>query len=231
MQDAILDRRRFLGGSVAAVGVGSLGLVVGSGTLALAEPKAPDALLAEIVDQLTNAAARMQAGPSGEAGRQVAASLRLLATWGRAHGLDESMKRQFRSGRRRLGEALITPPDLDAELTLRGWRLPPGVSDPASPAQLAGVLDGLERHGITRVWNDHAAAFEAAAQQLDRRARGVSLVSLSQVDECRGANLLAMELESQVFFACVFSAWFPEFCVIASAALLAWRWHMWANGC
>lgn len=216
---------------MAAVGVGSLGLVVGSGTLALAESKAPDALLGEIVDQLTTAAARMQATPSGEAARQIASGLRLLATWGRAHGLDDGMRRELRAGRRRTAQALADPPDLDAELKLRGWRLPPGPREVAPPQGVARVFNDMERDGITSYWTEHAAAFEAAAQALDRRAGGVSLVALRQVDECRGAEYMLLTLESQMIFACTFGAWFPEFCVIASGVYLAWRWHMWANGC
>lgn len=231
MQDAMLDRRGFLGGSMAAVGVGSLGLVVGSGTLALAEPKAPDAILGEIVDQLTAAAARMQGAPSGEAGRQVAASLRLLATWGRAHGVDDATKRQLRAGRRRLGEALATPPDVDAEVTVRGWKLPPGGSEQASSEQIGAVLGDMERYGITRYWTEQADAFEAAARRLDRRAGAVSLVAAQENTECRGADFMMVTLESQMIFACTIGAWLPELCIIASGVYLAWRWHMYYNGC
>lgn len=215
---------------MAAVGAGSLGLVVGGGTLALADSKGPDAILGEITEQLRAAAARMQMAPSGEAGRQVAASLRLLATWGRAHGVDDRLRRDLRAARRRRGEP-STGTDVDAELSIRGWVLPPGVAGTVTPGDVSDTVDALSRGGITVHWADFAKAFDEAARHLDRRTQGTSRVALQTPAECQGAAFMQQMLDTQAFVACTFTLWLPDLCVIMSAMAIAWRWYMWSLNC
>ncbi len=231
MQDAVLDRRGFLTGSAAAVGVGSFGLVVGGGAIALAQPGTGDPILGAITDQLLAATARMQAAPAGEAGRQIAASLRLLATWGRAHGLDDRLRRALRAARRRRTEPQAVDPDIDAELTVRGWVLPPGVTGVVTRGDLSDTVDELLRGGITDHWVDFADAFDDAARHLDGRAKGVSRVSLQTPQECQGAAFMQQMLDTQAFVACTFTLWLPDLCVIMGAMALAWRWYMWSLNC
>lgn len=214
-------------------GFGSLGLVVGDSTLAFAEAKGNDPILGELTDQLLAAVARMQKTPNGEAGRQIAACLKLLASWGKVHEVDDRLRRSLRgpAAERRRRELLASPPDVDAELTLRGWTLPPGIGGGVTPADLSDTLDDLRRHGITGHWEDQAHAFEAAAAELDRRSRGASLVALQSGTDCSGASFMAAMLETQLALACLVMIWMPELCTIATGIALAWRWYMWSIGC
>jgi hypothetical protein len=236
---ADIGRRAFLGSAV-AVGVGSIG-ALGAGAVTPAR-SGGDALLDEITAQLTGAAARMQTRP-GEAARQMAAAMRLLAEWGTVNHVDDRLKREVEARLRRQGrEAILAQPfDFRAELTLRGWTLPPGFKPLATAADHGDSLDDLRAHGLTQHWRDYAAAFERAATSLERSPRlAPSLTRASFQDEeeappptnCQGAQFMMTMLESQLFLACTFGMLIgPEFCVIFGAIALGWKWRMWWMGC
>jgi hypothetical protein len=238
--NAAVGRRAFVGSAMtlgagigaAAIGVGSIG-VAGAGGAVNSEPGF-DGVYNEIVGQFMRAVGRMQSSPGGEAARQVGSSLRLLAEWGKAHGLDETIRRGVDDAVRRRGrEAILAQQfDLGAEIVMRGWKLPPGFEPTATAADFADSLDDLRRHGITQHWFDYADAFEQAAQRLDKESKLLTRVGYAQPNDCYGAVFMLLMLESQLFLACsVGLAVGPELCAIATALALAWKWRMWWLGC
>jgi len=227
---AELGRRVFLGSAV-TLGIGSIGVINAAGALR-AEPDG-DVVYNEIVGQFMDAIGRMQGRPDAEAARRVGSSLRLLAAWGQAHRIDDAIRRGIDERVRQHGrQALLARPfDLRTELVMRGWRLPPGFAPLATPADFGDSLDDLRVHGITQHWSDYAAAFEQAAERLHGAPGRLTRVQ-GAPNECTGANFMLMMLESQVFLACTLGlAVGPEFCAVATALVLGWKWRMWAQGC
>jgi hypothetical protein len=232
---AEVGRRAFLGSAV-TLGIGSIGAVAAvgaTGTKSVVRAGSEyDAVYNEIIGQFMRGAGRMQTNP-GEAARQIGSSLRLLAEWGKAHGIDDAIRRGLEDGIRRHGrEAMLAKPfDLKAEMVMRGWKLPPGFAPTAMVTDFGDSLDDLRRHGLTQHWFDYAEAFELAAPSLDRSSTHLTRVA-TQIGDCSGAQFMMMMLESQVFMACTFGlAIGPEVCAIATALALAWKWRMWWQGC
>ncbi len=226
---AEVDRRVFLGSAVAA-GVGSIG-VLHAGSLV--PTTNVDGVYNEIVGQLTRAIARLQERPDGGAARQVGSALRLLAAWGRANRIDERINRSVNDHVRRHGRAAIIsrPFDLGAELTLRGWTLPPGFAAVATATDIGDTLDDLRVNGITRHWTDFAEAFESSAPDLDRASTLLTRTGQTPYN-CSGGEFMQLMLETQVALACSLGlAIGPEFCAIATALALGWKWRMWWLGC
>jgi hypothetical protein len=237
--NAIVDRRGFLG-SAAAVGIGSVGLA-SMGGLVAANPllaRTPDVTTtltsdpvhAEIVRQFVEGVDSMQGTPSAEAARRLSSMLTLLAEWGKTNRVDDLLRTQLQTALRQHGRdvLLANPFDLRDELTLRGWRLPPGSGPLAGKQEFGDALDDMLAHGITQHWIDYATAF-GDLKPGERMTGRLTHIGLQQ--NCYGQNYMLMMLESQAFIACTLGIAIPEFCVVASGLILSWRWYMWYSGC
>lgn len=221
-------------GSAAAVGIGSLEAAIDGGTIVLAQGPG-DPVYGEVVDQLLGAVRKLQDAPTGEASRKIASSLRLLAVWGRANKVDDTIRKSLRAAVRKKGRSalLAQPFDIDAELKLRGWRVPPGTAVLTTPVDLSDSLDDMLQHGITGHWADYAKAFESAAAGIDKKiGRPALIANQGDPSACYGMHYMQLMLATQVFLACSLGlAMGPEFCVIASGLLLSWQWYTWYQGC
>lgn len=195
------NRRVFLG-SAAALGVGSLGTVMSSGTIALAQGGGDgDPVHLEIVDQLLGAVQKLQDTPTGEAARKLASSLRLLAVWGKTNKVDDTIRKNLRAVVRKKGRSalLARPFDIDAELKLRGWKVPPGIAVLATPTEYSDALDDMLQHGITAHWADYSKAFDGAATRIDRKTGRLARVGSQHNGdnrECVGMGFMHMMLLS-----------------------------------
>src|SRR5689334_8717552 len=117
-----MDRRSFLGTTLAAAGVG-----LGAATLTQRlEAKAqvvvaPGSVLDVIISQMETALARVQKGPDIEATRQFASTLHLYAAWARDHNLDRSFRQRLR-----VAKSVDVSLNVLEEMKLRGYTLPSG---------------------------------------------------------------------------------------------------------
>ncbi len=230
-------RRMFLGSGV-AIGAGSAAAVLappgllGGGTV-YTQPK--DLVLDEIHRQFEGAVADLQGRATGEAARRIAASLRMLASWGQERNVDDDVRRHLLDAIRREGRAAMVsrPFDAVAELQVRGFKVAPNAVARARPtaADHGKALNGLLAGGITAQWTTLAKKFEAGAAGLDK---SIGLASFQDEEEpnCEGMEFMELLLQSSVFFFCVYMAgvlW-PA-CVVASLDLLGWQAYMWWEGC
>jgi hypothetical protein len=225
-------RRAFLG-TAAGIGLGSLGTVmIGSAQAEAQAARGADVVHDEIVDQYLAAVRRLQAAPSGEAARQMASGMRLLAAWGKNARIDETARARLDGAIRRNGrDRLLSKPfDIEAEVTLRGWKLPPGARAVASAADRADSLNQLRRAGVTSRWQELATQLDAAGLELDRKSSG-PIVLVRQTTDCYGMRTFQLMLETQAFFYCTVLIAVPELCVITTASYVGWSWYVWWNGC
>ena len=117
------SRRTFLGSGI-AVGAGSAAAALAPtdlfGTSTAYSPP-QDLVLQEILRQFEGAVFALQGRPNGESARRIAASLRMLASWGIEQRVDDDVRRQLRDAIRREGrEAIVTRPFVVRRLTPAG---------------------------------------------------------------------------------------------------------------
>lgn len=204
-----------------------------------------DAVLDQVERDMKQAVGLLARSRSGESLRRLASSFRILAAHGAALQIDQRVKTALRTAVAREGrDALLWRPQdhqmLEAEarrLGLEGTQmLPLPIVPPLDPAQRRRALDELLANGVTRRWQELAAALDTASSVLDRRAaaerQGLAFVS-QNAEQCQVVEDQMFYLNAEAVFWCGpwFTSWFPYGCGYTSAALLGVMFTYWYLGC
>lgn len=241
-------RRVFLG-SVAA----GLPLLAGAGVdLAYAQrapalPAGRNPLLEQVRRDMRSAVAMVSRAKSGEAGRRLASSLRVLAAWGQSTDLDARVRQTMRTATARHGrdQVLWRPVSQEmfrAEARAMGFDgaavMPLPVLRSGDVALRRRVMNDLTADGITARWTALAGQLEALAATFDQQAarqRDGGLLVAAQTGatvQCQHLSQSLFYLEVQMAFWCApWFAWFPEGCALLVGAVLGASAMYWWNGC
>jgi hypothetical protein len=223
-------RRVFLGSAVAIGAAGFLPPVLAQQA---SSGRFDDPVLTEILKQLEAAAQQLQRRPTPDLARQIAATYRLRAAWGRSRDFDAIAREKLGRSIAMAGgeQALVaraTRWDVEAEMKMAGYTLPTPFA-PFTSADAARALSDLRRNGAVYRWNDLADQYESGASRVALIAPAAARL---QDDLCANLRAYELMLEGTVFFFCyVLGVELPEACAVVTLDLLLWKAWMWWSGC
>jgi hypothetical protein len=229
VQDGALARRRFLGSTLALGAGAAIGTTLSFPSLGvpLAAAGRQDPVHEELIRQLKEGVRGMGGARAGEAARQVAGLLRVLAVHYQTSGADEAFKKGLRAATARHGRDAVLRWEMDPAMLAAEARdfgvTAPLPREPLNLVERGRALDEILTHGC-------APALLAAAAEISRRASQLDRMGLTPIAarQCPNTGGMLLTVELIATAGCFIN---PVLCAGFTGAYLGLKIGLWIAGC